>query len=66
VLFVCNLAQAMAGSLSESSMAYMRLTDLVGSGYVCNDWLVYCFKKFKYNALYVLYDIMGLELISLV
>jgi len=42
------------------------LTELVEYVYVSNDWLIYLIKKFKYDALYVLFDIMGLELMSLV
>ena len=55
-----------SSSLSDNSLAWARLTELVKYLYVFNDWLVYRTKKFKYVALYVLYDIMGLELLRVV
>jgi len=51
--------------LSESSLAWARLTRLVGYMYVSHFWMIGCFKQFKYDVLYDLYDILGSKLMKL-
>jgi len=39
---------------------------LVGYRYASNDQMIDCYKQFKYDVLYVLHDVLGFELMSLV
>jgi len=66
---ICSLAQAKAGSLSEGFLSPERelfsLSEIDLSVYVrvSHDWMMGALNSLSYDAIYALYDILGLELI---